>query len=90
MKAGTLIYGTGTGDVAVEPGVTYNAAQSGNAFSIGAGEYEFMFVLDKNADTGELTIRKIGGEDPDPQPAECPWYLVGGVNNWSEKRRLAI
>lgn len=84
MKAGTLIYGTGTGDVAVEPGVTYNAAQSGNAFSIGAGEYEFMFVLDKNADTGELTIRKIGGEDPDPQPAECPWYLVGGVNNWSE------
>lgn len=56
MKAGSLVYGTGGQDIAVELGQSYTAAQSGNAFSIGEGEYTFKFVLDKNADTGVLTV----------------------------------
>lgn len=56
MKAGTLVYGTGGQDIAVELGKSRTAAQSGSAFSIGEGEFTFKFVLDKNAATGELTV----------------------------------
>lgn len=56
MKAGTLVYGTGGQDIAVESGISYPAPQSGSAFSIGEGEFTFKFVLDKNADEGELTV----------------------------------
>lgn len=56
MKAGTLVYGTGGQDIAVELGKSYPAPQSGSAFSIGEGEFTFKFVLDKNADEGELTV----------------------------------
>lgn len=56
MKAGSFVYGTGGSDVAVELGESYTAAQSGEAFSIGEGEYTFKFVLEKNADTGVLTV----------------------------------
>lgn len=56
MKAGSLVYGTGGSDIAVELGKSYTAAQSGEAFSIGDGEYTFKFVLEKNADTGVLTV----------------------------------
>lgn len=56
MKAGTLVYGTGGQDIAVESGISYPAPQSGSAFSIGEGEFTFKFVLDKNADEGYLTV----------------------------------
>lgn len=56
MKAGSFVYGTGGSDIAVELGQSYTAAQSGEAFSIGEGEFTFKFVLDKNADTGVLTV----------------------------------
>ena len=77
MKAGSLVYGTGGADVKVTLGETYTAAQSGNAFSIGAGEYSFSFVLDKNADTGDLTVTANGVVAP-TYPETL--YVVGHVN----------
>ncbi|MDO4319065.1 MAG: hypothetical protein Q4C34_00680 [Bacteroidales bacterium] len=74
MKAGSLIYGTGGDDIAVEMNNEYTAAQSGNAFNLPAGKYNFSFVLNKNADTGKLTVSQDG-------PVAYPeiLYVVGNV-----------
>lgn len=63
MKAGTLIYGTGGNDIAVALDHQYTASQSGNAFNITPGKYLFSFVLDKNANTGKLTVTDAGKMD---------------------------
>ncbi len=76
MKAGSFVYGTGAGDVKVALETNYTAAQSGDAFSIGAGEYNFTFVLEKNADTGILTVA-AAGEITYPEH----FYCLGNVNN---------
>lgn len=60
MKAGSFVYGTGGDDIAVALGTTYTASKSGNAFSIPAGSYDFTYVLEKNADTGKLTVTGQG------------------------------
>ncbi|MCM1153158.1 MAG: hypothetical protein NC328_05845 [Muribaculum sp.] len=75
MKAGSLVYGTGGDDISVAIGTTYTASQSGNAFSIAPGSYTFTYVLDKNADTGELTVTQDG-------PVSYPdrMYIIGNVN----------
>ena len=76
MKAGSLVYGTGGNDIAVELGKEYTASQSGNAFSIGLGKYVFTFVLDKNAASGKLTVTSDGA-------IELPenLYVIGNLNN---------
>ena len=56
MKAGTYVYGTGGDDINVTIGQNYTASQSGNAFVLGPGEFTFTFVLEKNADTGVLSV----------------------------------
>ncbi len=75
MKAGTLVYGTGGGDIRVELGTEYTASQSGNAFILSAGEYDFTFVLEKNADTGVLTVTS---EAPVTYPETV--YAVGNLD----------
>lgn len=87
MKAGSLVYGTGGLDIAVEPGESYTAAQSGNAFSIGEGEYTFKFVLDKNADTGVLTV---AGEQIVTFPETM--NVIGNVNGatWAYDNVIAM
>ena len=87
MKAGSLVYGTGGLDIAVEPGESYTAAQSGNAFSIGEGEFTFKFVLDKNADTGVLTVT---GEQIITFPETM--NVIGNVNGagWSYDNVVAM
>jgi len=93
MKAGNYVYGTGGNDIAVVLGTEYTASQSGNAFSIKAGEYTFTFVLDKNADSGVLTVTgDNGGEDPDPDPDPDPtvdyssWWVnvLYDSNDWKD------
>lgn len=93
MKAGNYVYGTGGNDIAVVLGTEYTATQSGNAFSIKAGEYTFTFVLDKNADSGVLTVTgDNGGEDPDPDPDPDPtvdyssWWVnvLYDSNDWKD------
>lgn len=85
MKAGVNIYGTGQGNVDIELGKEYTASQSGEAFSIPAGKYTFSFVLDKNAETGVLTV--TGEEAVIPlTPVEELYMLgetaeVGGFNH---------
>ncbi len=76
MKAGTLIYGTGGNDIAVQLDKEYTASQSGNAFSLGVGKYTFTFVLNKNAATGKLTVTNAG-------KVEFPEtiYVIGYVND---------
>lgn len=80
LKAGAYIYGTGGADIEVELGEEYTLPQSGNAFTIGEGEYHIQFVLDKNAATGVLTV--TNGNDPGPGPDPDPftgWYFnIGG------------
>ncbi len=85
MKAGVNIYGTGGNDIAVAVGTEYTASQSGNAFSIGSGEYTFSFVLDKNADTGVLTV---SGKEVFPETM----YVIGNVNgaSWNPTNVLAL
>ena len=61
LKAGSYVYSTGGGDVAVELGKEYTTAKTGNAFSLPAGEYTFTYVMAKNADTGKLTVTKGAG-----------------------------
>lgn len=78
MKAGNFIYGTGGNDIKVEMDKEYTASQSGNAYNIGAGEYEFTFVLDKNADIGKLTVKA-----KEIVPVQKPVYYLRGVStNW--------
>lgn len=76
MKAGSLVYGTGGNDIAVEMGKEYTASQSGNAFSLGIGKYTFSFTLDKNAASGKLSVASAGG-------VELPenLYVIGNLNN---------
>lgn len=87
MKAGSLVYGTGGSDVAVELGESYTAAQSGEAFSIGEGEYTFKFVLEKNADTGVLTV---AGEQIVTYPETM--NVIGNVNGatWAYDNVIAM
>ncbi len=85
MKAGSLVYGTGNVDIAVELGESYTASQFGNAFSIGAGEYTFTFELAKNADTGVLTVTGKGDTPNPPVIDTNPFQLHGqitGVATW--------
>lgn len=85
MKAGSLVYGTGGNDIAVQLNTQYTAAQSGNAFSIGAGKYNFSFTLEKNADTGVLVVTADG---PVTYPDNL--YLFGQVNElgWAPNNYL--
>ena len=75
MKAGTYVYGTGGSDITVVLGQEYTASQSGEAFRLGAGEYDFTYVLNHNADTGVLTVTS---EVPVTYPET--FYIVGYVN----------
>ncbi|MCM1290804.1 MAG: hypothetical protein NC201_06225 [Prevotella sp.] len=75
MKAGAYIYGTGTGDVNANLGETYTASMSGSAFILASGEYTFTFVLDKNAETGKLTVTS---DSPVTYPDKM--YVVGHLN----------
>lgn len=85
MKAGTLVYGTGGSDIAVELGTEYTASQSGDAFYIGSGEYTFTYVLDKNAATGKLTVT---GKEVLPETL----YIIGNVNGegWDPQNGIAL
>lgn len=89
MKAGTLVYGTGAGDVAVDLDTEYTASQSGEAFSIGAGEYTFSFELDKNADTGNLTVTgKI--DTPIIPGGDKTLYVIGNFCSWTLSAALKM
>ncbi|MCH5215158.1 MAG: hypothetical protein J1E97_08200, partial [Muribaculaceae bacterium] len=81
MKAGTLVYGTGVdADKNVQMGENYTASQSGNSFVLANGTYDFTFVLEKNADTGVLTVTGQGAELP--EVSYNSWYvnLAGAFN----------
>ncbi len=83
MKAGAYIYGTGMDeDIAVAMGTTYTASQAGNAFVANKGTYHIEFVLDKNADTGKLTV--TGDVGPIEPTDYTKWYVnvVGNFNDW--------
>ncbi len=82
MLAGTLLYGTGGGDVAVELGNPYTASQSGNAYSLPAGAYKFSYVLDKNADTGVLTVTDAQNVTIDY--TEYYVNVLGTFNGWED------
>lgn len=85
MKAGANVYGTGGGDIAVVSGTEYTSSMSGNAYSLKAGKYEFQFVLDKNAETGVLTVTGEG-DDPNPPVGDYTgWYMnvQGDFNGWN-------
>ena len=81
MRAGNYIYGTGGGDQAVALGTEYTASQSGNAYSLPAGAYNFEFVLDKNADSGVLKVT-----DADIAVDYTQYYVnvLGTFNNWED------
>lgn len=77
LRAGNFQYGTGLqSDIEVELGKEYTASQSGSSFVLAAGKYNFSFVLDKNADTGKLTVTQDG---PVTYPETL--YVVGNVKN---------
>ncbi len=83
MRAGNTIYGTGGLDIAVELDTPYAAKNSGNAYSIGAGEYTFTFKV--TGTTGTLTVT---GKGIDPTPVvhiPAALYLLGNVDGsaWS-------
>lgn len=90
MKAGTLVYGTGGQDISVVLGEQYTAAPSGNAFNIGSGEYDFTYVLAKNADTGVLTVTNAGGSVEPVYPEVT--YVIGNVNGlgWDPTNGVAL
>ena len=83
MKAGTLVYGTGGNDINVVSGTPYTASLSGNAFVLGKGEYQINFVLDKNAESGTLTITGEGADIPTNYQS---WYVnvLGPFNSWGD------
>lgn len=76
MRAGDYQYGTGGQDITVELGKEYTCPQGGNSFVLPAGKYNFNFVLDKNADTGVLTVTADG---PVTYPETI--YVIGHINN---------
>ena len=79
MRAGNNIYATGiNSDVAITLGQSYTASMEGDCFTLPAGTYDFSFVLDKNADTGVLTVT---GEPV--YPANLYLATNGGTDNWT-------
>ncbi|MCM1291646.1 MAG: hypothetical protein NC201_06110 [Prevotella sp.] len=85
MAAGVNVYGTGGDDIAIEMGKEYTAAMSGNAFSLNSGAYDFTFVLDKNAESGKLTVT---GSQKMPDT----FYVLGNVNGkgWNPTNGVAM
>lgn len=82
LKAGTLVYGVnGDNDQLVESGQTYTANQGGGkAFKVVNGEYNVTFVLDKNADSGTLTVT---GTASFPEALYVIGSDVNGSKDWT-------
>ena len=77
MKAGSLVYGTGDDDnIEIENSYTCEAKQGGmGAFVVGPGEYTFTYELDKNAETGRLSVNAVVHENTFDVV-----YLIGEFN----------
>ena len=56
LKAGSFVFGTGGGDVAVELDTDYTAKKTGNAYSIGAGKYNFVCTVAADGETATLKV----------------------------------
>ena len=56
LKAGSLVFGTGGDDVAVELDTDYTAKKTGNAYSIGAGKYNFVCTVAADGETATLKV----------------------------------
>lgn len=56
FKAGSVIYGTGGNDVAVELDTDYTAAKGGNAFSLGKGIYRFECTATADGETATFKV----------------------------------
>lgn len=86
LKAGAYVYGTGGADIEVELGDSYTISQSGNAFQLAAGTYHFNLLLDKNADTGTLTVTSEGDDPNPPTPGDYTgWYFNLGTNSFMDE-----
>ena len=78
MRAGNNIYGTGGVDVTVALDTEYTPAMTGNAYKIGIGSYNVTFILNKNAESGKLTVTSAGVDPTYPE-----LYFRGDINSWS-------
>lgn len=61
FKAGSIIYGTGGADVAVDIDTPYTAAKGGNAFSLGEGKYDFECTVAADGETANFIVKPAAG-----------------------------